>query len=119
MRKSLRFGSVALALALAAAGCSKKESVPVTGQPATLRAQAKWTGEAVFIERCRDCHRVHDKGGVVGPDLSNVGAQRSRFFLEQVLREPSKLYPGTAMPPYDTLPADQLKLVADYLESLK
>jgi len=119
MRNHLITPLICLTLALTAAGCSKKGSEPVAAEPQGVKATTKWTGEAIFIERCRDCHRVHDKGGVVGPDLSGVGSQRSRDFLERVIKDPSKAYPGTVMPPYDALPADQLKLLADYLETLK
>lgn len=116
--RCIRVPALALPLLLALA-CSKEDETPLVKPSYPLRSQAKWTGEAVFIERCRDCHRVHGNGGVVGPDLSSVGAKRSRYFLEVVIKEPSRAYPGTVMPPYDTLPADQLKLVADYLETLK
>ncbi|GFO68307.1 hypothetical protein GMLC_18860 [Geomonas limicola] len=118
MRDKLTVAVFIVMLALAG-GCSKGKSDPVSAEPHTLKPGTKWTGEAIFIERCRDCHRVHDKGGVVGPDLSSVGSTRSRDFLERVVKDPSKAYPGTVMPPYDSLPADQLKLLADYLEALK
>jgi len=118
MRDHLFTAALIVTLVLAA-GCSKAKNDPVTAEPHTLKAGTKWTGEAIFIERCRDCHRVHEKGGVVGPDLSTVGTKRSRDFLERVIKDPSKAYPGTVMPPYDSLPADQLKLLADYLETLK
>ena len=120
-RPNLQRIIIVLALALSAlAACSKEDEQPAAiSESRTLRAKDKWTGEAIFIERCRDCHKVHETGGVVGPDLSSVGARRSRDFLEQVIREPSKLYPGTVMPPYDTLPGDQIKLLVDYLSGLK
>jgi L-cysteine S-thiosulfotransferase len=110
---------VVLALTLAVAACSKTEEKPLAPASNSLKAKEKWTGEAIFIERCRDCHRVHEKGGVVGPDLSNVGAKRDSQYLAQVIRQPSKIYPGTVMPPYDTLPAEQIRLLVDYLISLK
>jgi mono/diheme cytochrome c family protein len=120
MRLQLQRSIIVLALVLSAAACSKEDEQPSAGgADHTLKASEKWTGEAIFIERCRDCHKVHETGGVVGPDLSSVGARRSREFLDQVIREPSKLYPGTVMPPYDTLPRDQIKLLVDYLSSLQ
>jgi L-cysteine S-thiosulfotransferase len=119
MTKHLQRIIIVVALALAALACSKADEKPVIEESHTLKAKEKWTGEAIFIERCRDCHRVHETGGVVGPDLSSVGTKRTRDFLEQVIREPSKLYPGTVMPPYDTLPGEQIKLLVDYLSSLK
>ena len=109
---------IVLALALSATACSKADEKPVSVESHSLQAKNKWTGEAIFIERCRDCHKVHEVGGVVGPDLTNIGAKRDRQFLDQVIRDPSKLYPGSVMPPYDTLPADQIKLLVDYLSGL-
>ncbi|GFO65435.1 cytochrome c [Geomonas paludis] len=106
-----------LALALAA-GCSKGEPQ----QPAETRrppAQLELTDEALFNERCRDCHIVKGKGGVVGPELSHVGSKRDSRFLEQVIREPAKVYPGTAMPPYDTFSKKQVDSLVDYLSGLK
>ena len=120
MKAYLQRTSIALALALAAAACSKTDQHQTASDAGhTLKAPAKRTGEEIFIERCRDCHKVHETGGVVGPDLSGVGAKRDRGFLDQVIRQPSKVYPGTVMPPYDTLPADQIKLLVDYLSGLK
>jgi len=122
MNKHLQRITIVLVLALSAAACSK--SKPAEKQKAfeeiqPLKGTVKWTGEAIFIERCRDCHKVHETGGVVGPDLSAVGSRRSPDFIEQAIRDPSKLYPGTVMPPYDTLPRDQIKLLVDYLSGLK
>lgn len=118
MRENLITCLALLALALGSAACSKTTEGPTAAAPVSVKT-TRWTGEAIFIERCRDCHKVHETGGVVGPDLSSVGAQRSRDFLERVVKDPSKAYPGTVMPPYDSLPADQLRLLADYLETLK
>ena len=121
MKQHLQRIIFVLALALSAAACSKSKPVEKksTEEIQPLKGAVKWTGEAIFIERCRDCHKVHETGGVVGPDLSTVGDRRSPDFLEQVIRDPSKTYPGTVMPPYDTLPRDQIKLLVDYLSGLK
>lgn len=120
MKAHLQFTCIALALALSAAACSKTDQQQAaTGAGQAQKAPAKRTGEEIFIERCRDCHKVRETGGVVGPDLSDVGAKRDREFLDQVIRQPSKVYPGTVMPPYDTLPADQIRLLVDYLSGLK
>ena len=120
MRPNLQRIILVLALALPVPACSKKaDEKPAAAEGHSLQAKNKWTGEVIFIERCRDCHKVHETGGVVGPDLSGVGARRSREFLTQVICEPSKLYPGTVMPPYDTMPADRIELLVDYLSSLQ
>ena len=48
-------------------------------------------GEAVFLgeqSKCANCHRVRGKGGVIGPDLSNL-AGRDRAWVYQNIIEPS------------------------------
>lgn len=104
-------------LAAALAACSKPE------EPASTRRKAGFpeepTGEALFKERCLECHAVGGKGGSVGPEFPREGSKRDRAFLEQAIREPSKLFPGTVMPPFDTLSNKQVDSLVDYLASLK
>jgi alcohol dehydrogenase (cytochrome c) len=38
--------------------------------------------------KCTQCHMVRGNGGVLGPDLSNVGRDRSPAQIEQALRDP-------------------------------
>ena len=48
-------------------------------------------GEAVFnsdAAKCSACHKVKGKGGVIGPDLSNL-AGRDRTWIYQNIAEPS------------------------------
>ena len=44
-------------------------------------------GEKVFWSKgqCGQCHMVQGKGGLMGPDLSNTGGQRTMNFLREVL----------------------------------
>jgi putative heme-binding domain-containing protein len=46
-------------------------------------------GRALFAEHCAGCHQVHGQGGALGPDLTAIGATRSREALTIALREPS------------------------------
>jgi putative heme-binding domain-containing protein len=46
-------------------------------------------GRAVFSAECSGCHQVDGKGGRLGPDLSRVGASRSRPLLAHKIRHPS------------------------------
>ncbi len=50
-------------------------------------------GSERFAADCARCHRVGSAGGVLGPDLTRVGVQRSRAALIAAVREP-----GTAVP---------------------
>ena len=50
-------------------------------------------GEKLFWSQsinCSKCHKIGDKGGAVGPDLSSIGKLRSRDDLLQSLLEPSR-----------------------------
>jgi cytochrome c oxidase cbb3-type subunit 3 len=49
-------------------------------------------GEKIFTEKagCSACHMVNGHGGLLGPDLSRVGASRSASYLIDSIREPSK-----------------------------
>jgi cytochrome c oxidase cbb3-type subunit III len=39
---------------------------------------------------CSTCHMVKGTGGLLGPDLSRVGASRSQAYLVESIREPDK-----------------------------
>ncbi len=52
-------------------------------------------GHEIFFDlhgpaACAKCHRVGDRGGNVGPELSSVGASRTPQFLVESLLEPRK-----------------------------
>jgi putative heme-binding domain-containing protein len=46
-------------------------------------------GRTVFAAECAGCHQVRGEGGALGPDLTTVGATRSRAALTTALRDPS------------------------------
>jgi len=51
----------------------------------------KALGEQLFAEKgCSHCHMVKGRGGLLGPDLSRVGAGRSSTYLVDSIREPNK-----------------------------
>jgi putative heme-binding domain-containing protein len=43
-------------------------------------------GEKLFTGSCMTCHRVNGRGGRFGPDLSRIGAARTRAALERQIR---------------------------------
>jgi PQQ-dependent dehydrogenase (methanol/ethanol family) len=49
------------------------------------------SGEAFFFSRgnCASCHMVKGRGGLLGPDLSDLGVERTLSEIEQSLRAPS------------------------------
>jgi putative heme-binding domain-containing protein len=46
-------------------------------------------GRAVFEAECAGCHQVRGEGGALGPDLTSIGAARSRAALTAAVRDPS------------------------------
>ncbi|MFQ5596851.1 MAG: c-type cytochrome [Nitrospiria bacterium] len=77
------------------------------------------TAENIIEERkCRRCHTLHGEGGMVGPDLSNVGARRDPEWLKKLLRRPRSITPGTPMPPFKGT-EEELETLVAYLASLK
>ena len=46
-------------------------------------------GREIFETSCVRCHRVGDRGGRLGPDLTLIGARRSPVALAAAIRDPS------------------------------
>jgi putative heme-binding domain-containing protein len=57
-------------------------------------------GEEVFRVkgRCGDCHMINGQGGLLGPDLSNLGAERNLQSLRQSLTTASPSIPRGYQP---------------------
>jgi len=55
-------------------------------------------GERFFNGKgdCANCHMVRGRGGVLGPDLSNIGRDRRPEQIEQALRDPGAAPAATA-----------------------
>jgi cytochrome c oxidase cbb3-type subunit 3 len=72
---------------------SQHSSIPATGDPAA--------GQKLFAEkgRCGQCHRVDNRGGRLGPDLTRVGRQRSLAYLRESIVSPN----ADLLPDYATL----------------
>jgi putative heme-binding domain-containing protein len=56
-------------------------------------------GSRLFAAQCASCHRVAGRGGRIGPDLTRIGAARSRAALVREIRTPSEWIP----PVYETV----------------
>ena len=50
-------------------------------------------GGRLFAAQCANCHRVAGRGGRIGPDLTRIGAARSRAALSREIRNPSEWIP--------------------------
>jgi len=51
-------------------------------------------GRRIFVERqdvfCIRCHKINSEGGDAGPDLSKIGAQKSREYILESITFPNK-----------------------------
>jgi putative heme-binding domain-containing protein len=66
-----------------------------TGTPVPERGDVA-RGEALFWSKatnCGQCHMVGPRGGRLGPNLSRIGAARSRAALEREIRQPGEVIP--------------------------
>lgn len=52
------------------------------------------SGERLFASQCSSCHRVAGRGGRLGPDLTRIGAARSRAALVREILTPSEWVPS-------------------------
>jgi putative heme-binding domain-containing protein len=51
-------------------------------------------GAVVFGEQCAKCHSLNGKGGIVGPDLTNIGTRGKHDLLLEIL-DPNRSVEGT------------------------
>ena len=67
----------------------KNSAADVTAKSGTALGDAA-AGERFFGGKgnCASCHMVRGRGGILGPDLSNIGRERTPAQIEQALREP-------------------------------
>ncbi len=64
-------------------------------------------GQVVFDDSgCIGCHKLHGTGGIIGPELEKVGANRSPEWLLKHFKNPAAVTPGSAMPPIKASDAD-------------
>ena len=56
-------------------------------------------GQRLFAAQCAGCHRIGMRGGHLGPDLTRIGAARSRAALVREIRTPAEWFP----PGYETV----------------
>jgi ubiquinol-cytochrome c reductase cytochrome b subunit len=101
-----------------------KPSTAATALRAELERQARSPllrlGATVYEQQgCAACHTIAGAGGSAGPDLTGVGRKRDAAWLKKFVSNPSSVTPGTEMPPYGDLPADQLDALVAFLQSLK
>jgi putative heme-binding domain-containing protein len=59
--------------------------------PATVKAGDEARGRAIVLGKgaCTGCHRIDLDGSLVGPNLSDIGAQRSAGSIQRSLLDPT------------------------------
>lgn len=83
--------------------------------------KAQTGGIAVYQKHgCASCHIIGGVGGTSGPDLTKTGARHSSpdWHISH-LKNPAGTVQGSAMPAYEHLTEDEMKLLGEYLTSLK
>lgn len=73
------------------------------------------SGKTIFKQKCQSCHTGKEKGGRLGPELTNVGRKRDEQYIVNKLRSPQKTNPETVMPTFKDLMPQEFEAVADYL----
>lgn len=89
-------------------------------RPKALSAEEEARAKRLFGRKygCQTCHRLGERGGRVGPDLTAARERLRRPWLVRYLKDPRAVVPDTRMPNFD-LPDDEAKLLADYLLTFK
>ena len=92
---------------------------PPEGAPAEVLA-----GFAAFRVHCSKCHKLNGEGGAIGPELGAAGggAHRDRSWLRDWIEDPSRIRPGSRMPPLNPALPDRARTVAEilsYLEAMR
>lgn len=120
------FGSMLYTSALAAPQ-DKKPAQKGGKKPAT-KAPAKTAGDAVAGKKiyeaqgCAGCHAISGNGGMVGPELTKVGAdaKHTTKWLTDYVSNPKAIKADSTMPAYgDKIKGKDMTNLVAYLASLK
>jgi ubiquinol-cytochrome c reductase cytochrome b subunit len=68
---------------------------------------------------CKGCHQLDGEGGTLGPAFKGVGSRLPEKAIREQLVNPKGKNPNTMMPAFASLPEKDLKVLVDYLKSLK
>ncbi len=70
------------------------------------------------VNQCATCHTLNGEGGKVGPVLNGLRSRRERSWVVAHFADPDKLSPGSGMPPYSDLSAEDLDKLTNYVMSI-
>lgn len=93
--------------------------VASAGEEEIIRGRIAEGEEIIKKRACNICHSFNGAGGLVGPDLTQVGIRRTEEWLFRWLGDPSAVLPGTDMPTIEWESDQEIMDVIAYLTSLK
>jgi ubiquinol-cytochrome c reductase cytochrome b subunit len=68
---------------------------------------------------CKGCHQLAGEGGTLGPAFDGMGTRLKEKDIREQLVNPKGKNPKTMMPAFANLPEKDIKVLVDYLKSLK
>jgi len=74
--------------------------------------------ELAFEYGCYGCHRIGDEGQNIAPALTRVGAKLQEAYLYNLIKDPAKIIPGTAMKNFH-LESDEIEDLVAFLRQLR
>ena len=73
------------------------------------------SGEAVYEGKCLKCHKLNEKGGTKGPDLTDIFQRKDDEYIQNYTQDPRSVKPDGTMPP-SKLSDQELDLVIQYMK---
>lgn len=101
------------------------EEKKVAEEKVAKRPPTNTPQELIAQFACGACHKVAGQGGVIGPDLTHIGAERDKEYLRRAILDPNAevakgFAPGLMPANYgDQLYAKELEMLVVYLAGLK
>lgn len=100
-----------------------------TTATAEKQANASAQGELLFSTNCASCHALNGEGGQIGPDLTNIYAEKDEAYVEESILNPNAVIalqcptgpcPSGVMPQNfgEILSEDQLDSIVSYLQAV-
>jgi len=100
-----------------------------TTATAEKQANASSQGELVFSTNCASCHAINGEGGQIGPELTNVYAEKGEDYVRESILNPNAVIaiqcpagpcPSGVMPQNfgEQLSEDELNSVVSYLQAV-
>lgn len=115
MKRFIALTAVGTGIALCALAVAGPDEGGSEGNPRKGRKLFQTTAA------CSGCHRVHDRGGKLGPDLTHIGATRDAACIAAKTFNPRLGNPNTTMPSASELGLSEANVVdiSAYLAGLQ